>query len=82
MVEVTLVRQDHLTASGQSWDYCNASDAYVKNVGKEIMWICRTLEQTKIKTKHNKTCPYLKEYIVHIQRSLQMITSCQMRFPF
>ena len=36
----------------------------------------------QIKTKHNKTCPYLMEYILHVQHFLQMITSWQIRFPF
>ena len=43
MLEFTPIRQDYLTATGQSKDYPNASGANVKNVGKEIMWICRTL---------------------------------------
>ena len=57
MVDFTPIRQDYLTDVEKSWDY--QIPVNVKNVGKGIMWICRTLLQAQITTKHDKTYRFI-----------------------
>ena len=60
MVDFTPTRQDYLTGVGRLEDY--SCDANVKNVGKKIMWICRTLASPN----HNKARQNISFYLHNI----------------